>query len=271
MIARRALMSRLPVPPLPEGRDAVLMLHGWASDASVMAPTARRLEWHCVPILLELPGHGHAGTPARAPDLDELAGAAARLMAGLAGEGRRVVLAGWSWGCATWLRALALGAPPPAGVVLAGAFARLKGGQDCPEGVEAAALRSMALRFRRDPEAVLSDFAQAQFSDADRTSPAFGHRRRLLAASLSRGCMRIKGAMLAELARTDLRAEVGALEAPMALLHGGEDAIVPVAAGRWLAAHCPGAELSVVAGAGHALPLFHSDRIAERALGFLKP
>ena len=37
----------------------------------------------------------------------------------------------------------------------------------------------------------------------------------------------------------------------MLLLHGGEDRMAPVAHALWLAERCPGAELTVVPGAGH--------------------
>ena len=38
---------------------------------------------------------------------------------------------------------------------------------------------------------------------------------------------------------------------PVLLLHGDRDGIVPVSHGRWLAAHCPTAELRLAEGAGH--------------------
>jgi pimeloyl-ACP methyl ester carboxylesterase len=43
----------------------------------------------------------------------------------------------------------------------------------------------------------------------------------------------------------------GDLSVPVLLLHGGADRVVPVGHATWLAARCPGAELTVVAGAGH--------------------
>jgi pimeloyl-ACP methyl ester carboxylesterase len=35
------------------------------------------------------------------------------------------------------------------------------------------------------------------------------------------------------------------------ILHGSADRMVPAAHGEWLAAHCPGAELRLIADAGH--------------------
>lgn len=59
--------------------------------------------------------------------------------------------------------------------------------------------------------------------------------------------------------------EVTAIEVPVLVLHGEADGIVPVAHGRWLGAHVPGAELRVVPGAGH-LSVMHE---AESALRWL--
>lgn len=41
------------------------------------------------------------------------------------------------------------------------------------------------------------------------------------------------------------------ITAPLLVLHGEQDRVVPVSHGRWLAAHCPTAELRTVSGAGH--------------------
>jgi pimeloyl-ACP methyl ester carboxylesterase len=41
------------------------------------------------------------------------------------------------------------------------------------------------------------------------------------------------------------------LTVPVLILHGAADAMVPAAHGEWLAAHCPGAELRLIADAGH--------------------
>jgi pimeloyl-ACP methyl ester carboxylesterase len=41
------------------------------------------------------------------------------------------------------------------------------------------------------------------------------------------------------------------LTVPVLILHGSADRMVPAAHGEWLAAHCPGAELRLIADAGH--------------------
>jgi len=54
------------------------------------------------------------------------------------------------------------------------------------------------------------------------------------------------------LADLDLRGRVAGLAVPCLVVHGRRDAIVPVAAGRWLAEHLPRAEWVEYADAGHA-------------------
>lgn len=56
------------------------------------------------------------------------------------------------------------------------------------------------------------------------------------------------------------------LSAPMLLLHGGDDRIVPAAHGAWLARHCPGAALWQMPGEGHLSVL----NAAPRALDWLR-
>src|SRR5262249_49721311 len=53
--------------------------------------------------------------------------------------------------------------------------------------------------------------------------------------------------------------------APLLLLHGGQDAVVPSSHSQWLAGHCPTAELRLFAEDGHISVLNH----AEDALDWL--
>jgi 3-oxoadipate enol-lactonase len=59
------------------------------------------------------------------------------------------------------------------------------------------------------------------------------------------------------------RGSLGRVRAPTLVLHGGHDAMAPVANARLLADGIPGAELHVVPDAGHAVPLEHPAASAE--------
>lgn len=61
------------------------------------------------------------------------------------------------------------------------------------------------------------------------------------------------------------------IAAPVLLLYGEQDGIVPVAHGRWLGRHCPGARLRTFPGDGHISILTHGEEalewLAEQRLG----
>ena len=90
-------------------------------------------------------------------------------------------------------------------------------------------------------------------------SPGFptdrGELRARLAASVARaydppGTAR---QLLAIIASGDRRALLARITAPTLVIHGADDPLVPVAAGRDTARHIPGARLQVIAGMGHDL------------------
>jgi pimeloyl-ACP methyl ester carboxylesterase len=59
------------------------------------------------------------------------------------------------------------------------------------------------------------------------------------------------------------RGSLGRVRAPTLVLHGELDAMAPVANARLLADEIPGAELRIVRGAGHAVPLEHPESTAR--------
>ncbi|MEM9621336.1 MAG: alpha/beta hydrolase [Pseudomonadota bacterium] len=56
---------------------------------------------------------------------------------------------------------------------------------------------------------------------------------------------------------------------PTLVIHGEDDPLVSVAAGRDTAAHIPGAELEVIAGMGHNIPVALGARLAELTTAFI--
>jgi pimeloyl-ACP methyl ester carboxylesterase len=60
--------------------------------------------------------------------------------------------------------------------------------------------------------------------------------------------------MAAVTATGDRRERIGAISAPVVVLHGADDPLVPLAGGQDTAASIPGAELRVIPGMGHDMP-----------------
>jgi pimeloyl-ACP methyl ester carboxylesterase len=101
-------------------------------------------------------------------------------------------------------------------------------------------------------------------------SPAFAQEPAVLRPHLERvarcglyreGTARQLGAILAS---GDRRTMLRNIQAPTLVIHGGDDPLVPVAAGRDTARHIPGAELEVIAGMGHDFPPALMAQIAAR-------
>lgn len=158
------------------------------------------------------------------------------------------LLLGWSLGA---LEALALAAKAPPnleGLVLLGATARLP--EDAAQvypGVAPALLTAMRKRLRADPTGLFRDFYGLCMHPAPSTVP---EGEAFLCRALAQD-PRDAAAGLDLLARQDLRSVLSDIPVPVALLHGEEDAVVPVAQARFLAERLPRARLQVLPGQGH--------------------
>ena len=73
--------------------------------------------------------------------------------------------------------------------------------------------------------------------------------------------------MAAIIADGDRRARLAGVTAPTLVIHGVDDPLVPLAGGEDTAAAIPGAELLVIPGMGHDLPLALVETIADGIAG----
>ncbi len=69
--------------------------------------------------------------------------------------------------------------------------------------------------------------------------------------------------LAAVVAGGDLRPRLAAIEAPTLVVHGSDDPLIPLAAGRDIAATIPGAELLVLDGMGHDFPAALYETVAD--------
>lgn len=127
------------------------------------------------------------------------------------------------------------------------------------EGWDARVLRRMSQGLARDRDRVMADFDSLMFSPAER---AEGLDRTW--TDTQRPCRQPLTALQAGLTfLADFEARPAELAVPVSLLHGADDAVCPAAAVSRLAAALPDAELTVVDGAGHALPWTRPELIAQ--------
>jgi len=236
------------------GPDLVL-LHGWGLHGAVFAPLVERLATRLRLHVVDLPGHGHSRGQALAgldATVDAIAGAVPA----------NALLAGWSLG---GLLALRLAVRHPArvrGLALLSAtpcFVRRPG---WPHAMAPETLAAFADDLASDAAATLRRCLHLHVQGG---ADARGRARALATLLASRGppATAALQAGLALLRESDLREEVPRVAVPATVVHGARDALVPIGAGRWLAAALPRARLVEIDAAGHLPFVSHAAQVAQ--------
>ncbi len=235
-------------------------LHGWCFGPDVWQDMGA--PWPGLQALA-LPGYGNPDRAVHSPlrTLEALAQAVAQRL-----PPQPVDLLGWSLGA---LVALQLAASAPQRVrrlVLLGASARFVAAPDWPYAVAPDLLEGFRADLAQDAAALRARFA---LLCAQGESPAQARVvvRRLRTVSSAPQPVLDDG--LAVLAHSDLRPVLGHVQAPVLLLHGARDALMPLAAAQALAQTLPAAHLQVLPEAGHALPLSAASLCVQAAQAFL--
>lgn len=214
-----------------------LLLPGWGFPAAVWTPVAEALHMLDPGAEIEAIELPDAATPSQA--VDALA----------AGRPAPLSIVGWSLGA---MLALAWARRYPAQIgrlVLTGATPRFLAAADWPHGMPPDIYRSFGSL------AGPGGASRALARIAALSAHGDGAARAVLGAlrAAQRGAPAahpLPG--LGWLEAIDLRDDVAAVRQPVRLVHGLRDALVPVAAARWLAAALPGATLVIDEHAGHA-------------------
>ena len=242
--------------PLPR----LILISGWAYDASSMAKLAKGLETAAdvssvstADLWDSIPGAGPSSVYAQ--NLEKM----------IQNNDGPVFLAGWSLGGMIALETACRRPGLVAGMILISSTPKFCSGPEWGAGARPAALRAMEMEFKRDARKTLSSFFE-------RAALPLGESERTLA-----GLVSTAGAMdplalsagLQYLAAKDLRAEASAVNIPVLILHGNRDQIVPVEAGALLANMLPRSKLRVYDNYGHALPCQNPHAIAEDIIRFI--
>jgi len=231
-------------PRMTGGHGRVMVLiHGWGFSHAIWNPVAARLR--DVPLWIpDLPGHGAAPGGAALQDVRALGRS---ITEQLPPGSREPIWVGWSLGGLVALAAAACWRGPQR-VALVCATPRFTTDADWPNALRSSALEAFGEELVRDRSALETHFASLC---AHGDSVPVKLRRHLLGA-MGQHPARLEGlrAGLAALARTDLRAELVELDAPVSAWLAQADALVPsVSAG--LTALRPDTRLHLRAG-GHA-------------------
>lgn len=171
--------------------------------------------------------------------------------------GAPAVLAGWSLGALLALHAALEHPAAVHGLVLVSATARFTRAPGVP-GADPRAVRAMRAVLLRDRPRCLDAFFTTCLEPLVDRALADSLRAAaepIRTADLDRG--------LEYLLATDLLPHVSALTAPAVILHGDQDAVIPLDCAQTLQARLPHARGITLRGHGHALPLSAPEAIAQ--------
>ncbi|HET7776594.1 MAG TPA: alpha/beta fold hydrolase [Azospira sp.] len=232
------------------------LLHGWGLDSRAWDGVAPLLEPHFALTRLQLPGY-----PGRADLADS---SVAATVDALLGElPQPTLLLGWSLG-GQIAQLMAARAPQRiTGLVLVGTSPRFVCDDGWPHGQPASLLATFSGAVSLLPGPVLPRFNALINQGDSRAKDLTRQLAPLTKAPLPDTAALLRG--LDWLRDLDLRPLAARLSCPALVIHGEADALMPLAAARWLAAHLPQASLQVMPGAAHT-PFLHDPEGFARGL-----
>lgn len=239
----------------------LLMLHGWGMHNGAWGRFSQRLGAGLAVQAVELPGHG---TAPYGPGPFTAAGFASAL----ARASNATTWLGWSLGGQLALRA-ALDFPERVQrVILFAAGASFIARPHWPWGMDPADFSRFRAAVEADPAGALRRFNGWQVAGSKRSRETLKELNRRLGESVPGARALSDG--LDILGSLDLSGELEALRCSVLLLAGAEDRLVAPESLRRTAALIPGAQFSLIPGAGHAPFISHPDAVLEAVSAFLE-
>ena len=237
------------------GPMPLVMIHGWAMHGGVFAPLVNALTDHCTMYLVDLPGHGYS----RDCDMPLDPGTCVRAIAEATPP---AVWLGWSMGGLVALRA-ALDLPQHVrGLAMLCATPRFTNAADWSYGRDPALVQQLGTDLENDYHATIERFLALEVMGSPDPRADL---RRLRAEVFSRGepNLRVLQEGIRLLDETDLRSELPRLNKGNSWCSAGRlDRLVHPDAMQWSASACQG-EFHLIAHAGHAPFLSHTDAVAQ--------
>lgn len=232
-----------------DGRDAIVVLHGWGGRVESMAPVISCLSASRRVVALDLPGFGEAPAPQAAWGTSDYADFVTAVLAG-AGV-TRADFVGHSFGAKTSLYLAATAGPLVSRLVLAGSS-----GLRTPPSFKARVRRAVSRAGRAAGklgppgravrEAVYRRIASEDYRNAGPLRPTF-----------------------VKVVNEDLTSLLPEVRVPTLLVWGTADDAVPVAHARTMEREIPDAGLVLFEGAGHFAYLDEPDRFCRVVRHFL--
>jgi len=231
------------------GPDVVL-LHGWALNGGVWRHMAGELARRHRVTVIDLPGHGRSSMPPGDYTLPRLAEAVAAALPG------RCRLVGWSLGGMVALQIALDTGPDIDRLVLVDSTPQFVANEAWPYGLEAAVLDGFAEQLKRDYRATIQRFLALQTLTAENARETLIALKEQMAEAPPPDPRALAGG-LAILRHASLASRLGDIRAPVTVIQGERDTLVPAAAARAMAERLPRADLHLIKSAGHAPFLSH--------------
>lgn len=243
-----------------EGPDLV-MLHGWGLHGGLFGPVTEALAKHYTLHLVDLPGHGHSPMPEGNYTLE----CVATLITNEVPVGAAWL--GWSLGGRIALAAAAADAAINK-LILVGTNPCFTRKPDWPHAMPREELEQFAASLRDNYKATLQRFLAVQSRGSAQAREELRSLREALFSHGEPDPAALAGGL--EILRdADLRPALADIHQPTLVLHGERDTLAPLAAAEFTAAQLPNGRLAVIAGAGHAPFISHSQQFITAVEAFL--
>ncbi len=242
-----------------------LLVHGWASDATVWRAQTEAIDGV---VGVTLPGFSQ-GSSVAASTWDEptLKGAAKEVLDCAGGE--RCAAIGWSLGGEVLIEAAADTPGAFTALVLVSTTPSFVKREGFPWAQSKALVRRMLMDVKAKPRETLDRFYSLNFTEMENESAGAGRLISSLRESFDFFDRTSLATSLEALMMTDLRSTLSAIECPVLVVHGTDDMVCPSGAGRYLKENISGAELMEFSGAGHAPFVTQSSRFNKAVTEFL--
>jgi pimeloyl-ACP methyl ester carboxylesterase len=234
------------------------MISGWGNPAEALRPLAEELRGRCNVTVVS----AEELFPTTSARPDDRADDPSLLLIRRLPES--CVLIGWSMGGMIAIDAAARAPERVRALALICATPRFCSGDGFRHGFPVERVRALDAGLRVDPTRTLREFFGLSSGMVVDTSEV---EQRAKAAATANVETLIRG--LAYLERTDLRPALPRISAPVLVVHGRRDAIVPWRAGKHLAEALPQSEWELVDDGTHDLPLVSPALVARRTERFL--
>ena len=247
-------MRKVHVETLGEGPDLVL-LHGWAMHSGIWESVRSQLAQHFRLHLVDLPGHGASSTPwIHGPHaLKNMT----EMIVGSLPE--HSIICGWSLGGQIAMK-FSLDMPERINqLILVSTTPSFIQRKDWVWAMEEDKLESFIGNLNQDCASTLNRFFSLQVRGGINTISLLRKLRKYI---FKEGIPDQEGLQIGMkiLLTTDLRRSVKNINHPVTLLHGKNDAIVPVDSARWLHENLEDSKLIILPDCGHIPFLSHTDQ-----------